>query len=333
MAKLTEQQWQKARDTWEADSRDGYAWLIRELELDVSGPAVRKRALKDEWSKGGGKPKAKPARKPKTAQKPKTENRKPRRKPEAPVEELEELPPGLEDKAVPLDEADSIPFDEAGEEVGGASHHATLTRVRTRSLEDDLGESPLAEVYDAPRGGSKYHPAFAELAYKHCLLGATPKHVADLLKVDEVTVYRWMDTHAEFAAAMEQGRVDADANVARSLYKKATGYTHQAVKVFQYQGAPVVVPYTEIVAPDTEAAKFWLKNRQPELWKEKVEIEEQPTLALVDKEALGRVYREALEHAAEVERQMQGRAERLGLTIDHDDIGIGAGGGAGGDDA
>lgn len=54
MAKLTEQQWRKARETWEADSRDGYAWLIRELGLDVSGPAVRKRALKEEWTKTEG---------------------------------------------------------------------------------------------------------------------------------------------------------------------------------------------------------------------------------------------------------------------------------------
>lgn len=332
MAKLTEQQWRQARETWEADSRSGYAWLIRELDLDISGPAVRKRALKEEWAKGGGK--AKPARKPKTRKpKAKTENQKPRRKPETPAEDLEELPPELEDKAVPLEEADSIPFDEAGEEVGGASHNFTLTRVCTQSLEEDFGDSPLHEIYetDAP-GRTKYRRQYARLAYKHALLGATPAHVASLLEVTERTVYDWMEVHPEFRAAMEQGRLDADANVARSLYKKATGYTHQAVKVFQYQGAPVVVPYTEIVAPDTEAAKFWLKNRQPELWKDKVEVEEKPEAAIVDKEAMARVYRDALEHAAEVERDMQGRAERLGLIIDHDSLGT-PGGDAGGGDA
>lgn len=330
MAKLTEQQWRKARETWEADSRDGYAWLIRELGLDVSGPAVRKRALKEEWSKGGGK--AKPGGKPRN-QKPatrttETRNRKPRRKPETPVEELEELPPELEEKAVPLKEADSIPFDEAEEGRGAASHGATLTRVRTQSLEADLGDGPLVEVLRTPSGRGKYHPAFAELAYKHCLLGATPKHVASLLRVDDSTVYRWMEAHPEFAAAIDQGREDADANVARSLYKKATGYTHQAVKVFQYQGQPVVVPYTEIVPPDTEAAKFWLKNRQPEMWKDKVEVEEKPSIALVDREARRERIEAALEKAAQVEREMRDRANRLGLIIDGstgevDDGGIG----------
>lgn len=326
MAKMTPEQWAEARHAWEADERKGYAWLIRELGLDVSGPAVRKRALKEEWTKGRGGSRKKPKtgnRKPKTT---KTENQKPETK----APELEELPPELADKAVPLEEADSIPFDEGEEGQDAASHNTTLTRVRTRSLEEDLGEGSLVEVYDAPRGGSKYHPAFAELAYKHCLLGATPRHVADLLKVDEDTIYRWMKAHPEFGAAMEQGRVDADANVARSLYKKATGYTHRAVKVFQYQGQPVVVPYTEIVPPDTEAAKFWLKNRQPEMWKEKVEVEEKPDIAIVDSEELGRIYRDALERAAKVEQDMRGRAERLGLVIDHGDIG-GKGSGGGGD--
>lgn len=320
MANMTEKQWQSARKLWESDKREGYAWLIRELSLDISGPGLRKRALKDGWKKGA-KPKA-GNQKPKTAQKPKTRNQKPK---PPPTEELDELPEELKDKAVPLEDAHSIDWEEDDEDGDAVYHNATLTRVRTRSLEEDLGEGSLVEVYGTSRGNSKYHPAFADLAYKHCLLGATPKHVADLLQVDEVTIYRWMEAHPSFGAAMEQGRGDADANVARSLYKKATGYTHQAVKVFQYQGGPVVVPYTEVVAPDTDAAKFWLKNRQPDLWKDKVEVEEKPTLALVDEEKMGRIYREALEHAAQVEREMQGRADRLGLVIDHDETDVGGG--------
>ncbi|WP_321291363.1 terminase small subunit [Alcaligenes phenolicus] len=52
--KLTPEEWAEARKHWENDSREGYAWLIAELELPVSGPAVRKAALRDGWAKAEG---------------------------------------------------------------------------------------------------------------------------------------------------------------------------------------------------------------------------------------------------------------------------------------
>ncbi|MCY1295079.1 hypothetical protein D9M70_444010 [compost metagenome] len=78
----------------------------------------------------------------------------------------------------------------------------------------------------------------------------------------------------------------------------------------------VRVPTVKHYPPDPGAAIFWLKNRQPELWKERVEVKEQPTIALVDKQAMDEIYRNALAHAAQVQERMMGRAERMGLTID-----------------
>ena len=49
--KLTPDQWAVIRKTWEADRRDGYAWLARELSLPVSAQGVRKAALKSRWAK------------------------------------------------------------------------------------------------------------------------------------------------------------------------------------------------------------------------------------------------------------------------------------------
>lgn len=49
--KLSLEQWGEVRARWEADRRDGYAWLVEELSLPVSAPGVRKTALRDGWAK------------------------------------------------------------------------------------------------------------------------------------------------------------------------------------------------------------------------------------------------------------------------------------------
>ena len=51
--KLSPEQWALIRTTWEADPREGYAWLVEAMGLDVSAPAVRKTAMRDGWTKGG----------------------------------------------------------------------------------------------------------------------------------------------------------------------------------------------------------------------------------------------------------------------------------------
>jgi hypothetical protein len=56
----------------------------------------------------------------------------------------------------------------------------------------------------------------------------------------------------------------------RSLYMRGVGYSYDAVKIFMPAGAkkPVYAPYIEHIPPDTTAAIFWLKNRDPAHWRE-----------------------------------------------------------------
>lgn len=86
------------------------------------------------------------------------------------------------------------------------------------------------------------------------------------------TIYRWKIEHDEFCQALKGGKAAADERVERSLFAKATGYTFDAVKIFQYEGSPVEVPYREHVPPDTTAAIFWLKNRKPTEWRDKLDL-------------------------------------------------------------
>jgi len=49
--KLTPEQWADVKHHWEDDPRDGYLWLVEEMDLPVSAPAVRKTAQRDGWHK------------------------------------------------------------------------------------------------------------------------------------------------------------------------------------------------------------------------------------------------------------------------------------------
>jgi len=122
---------------------------------------------------------------------------------------------------------------------------------------------------------TKFQPEFVVQAEKLAGLGATDREVADFFEIDEATVYRWKHTHPDFCEALKVGKQTADERVEQSLYRRALGYSHDAVKMFMPGGAtePVVAPYVEHYPPDTTAAIFWLKNRKPDEWRDKVQTE------------------------------------------------------------
>ncbi|TAL03716.1 MAG: helix-turn-helix domain-containing protein [Rhodospirillaceae bacterium] len=117
-----------------------------------------------------------------------------------------------------------------------------------------------------------YRDEFPALAYKLGLLGLTDEELATFFEVHVDTIYEWDKVHPEFSEARARGKLPADAEVAAKLYHRARGYSHKAVKIFQYEGQPVEVPYTEHYPPDTQAATWWLKNRRSRDWKDRQEF-------------------------------------------------------------
>lgn len=119
---------------------------------------------------------------------------------------------------------------------------------------------------------SKYKPEYSAQAYKLCLLGATDKDLAKFFEVEESTLNNWKKDHPEFLESIKEGKDQADAVVAQSLFHRATGYSHKDVDIRMYKGKIVTTPLTKHYPPDSTAAIFWLKNRQPEKWRDKQEI-------------------------------------------------------------
>ena len=68
---------------------------------------------------------------------------------------------------------------------------------------------------------------------------------------------------------------DSSRVVERSLYERANGYNYEATKIFMPAGRqkPVYAPYIEHVPPDVTACIFWLKNRDPEHWRDSQQLE------------------------------------------------------------
>ena len=81
---------------------------------------------------------------------------------------------------------------------------------------------------------------------------------------------------------LDAGKQAADDRVERSLYQRANGYSHPAVKTFMTRdGKTVEHKYTEHYPPDTTAAIFFLKNRRPDRWRDVQNIEAQHGLYII----------------------------------------------------
>lgn len=111
---------------------------------------------------------------------------------------------------------------------------------------------------------TKYKAEYARIAEAMCNLGAIDQEIADALDIHIATLYRWKSDHPEFCDSLKVGKESADDRVESALYKRATGYFIDTVKIFNHQGEALEVPYREYVAPDTTACIFWLKNRKSE---------------------------------------------------------------------
>ncbi len=122
---------------------------------------------------------------------------------------------------------------------------------------------------------TKYKPEYVEQAAKLCALAATDQELADFFEVTVTTLNRWKISYPEFCASIKDAKEQADNRVERSLFQRATGYEQDEVKIFMPGGKddPVYAPYRAKIAPDTTACIFWLKNRRPDVWREKSTVD------------------------------------------------------------
>lgn len=118
---------------------------------------------------------------------------------------------------------------------------------------------------------SKYRPEFVEQAKKLGKLGATDLEVADFFGVTVRTLFRWKNDYEDFCQALNESKSIPDERVERSLYSRAIGYEHDEVDIRVVDHQIIKTPIRKFYPPDTTACIFWLKNRRPDLWRDKRE--------------------------------------------------------------
>ncbi len=116
---------------------------------------------------------------------------------------------------------------------------------------------------------TKYKYEYNEQVTKLCRLGATDKEIADFFNICEATVNNWKKAEPQFLESIKKGKIEADMNVAESLYKRAMGYEYEETKVSNND----TVITTKQVIPDTAAIMAWLNNRRPESFRSKQYVE------------------------------------------------------------
>ncbi len=132
-------------------------------------------------------------------------------------------------------------------------------------------DPPVVKAAETKRSAGRptaYKPEYAEQVVHLCKLGATDEELARFFGVTVRTLYRWKAQHEAFCQAIKITGAEADQRVERSLYARAVGYNYDAVKIMMHKGVVITEKYREHVPPDTTAMIFWLKNRQPEQWRD-----------------------------------------------------------------
>ena len=109
--------------------------------------------------------------------------------------------------------------------------------------------------------------------------GLTDEQIAANMGIGYSTLQTWKSKYQDIQDTLKKGKAVVDIQVENALLKRALGYSYKEVtreKIFnpatgQYELMPTKEVTKEVV-PDTTAQIFWLKNRRPDMWRDKKDV-------------------------------------------------------------
>ncbi len=143
------------------------------------------------------------------------------------------------------------------------------------------------------KGNGKYHEWITEEGLLKiegwARDGLTDEQIAQNIGIHISTLYDWKNKYPELSEALKRGKEVVDRAVENALLKRALGYTYEE-KTFEKVWNPTLEKYIKVntktvvkqVQPDTTAQIFWLKNRKPETWRDKKDLDVSVNKSLED---------------------------------------------------
>ncbi len=114
--------------------------------------------------------------------------------------------------------------------------------------------------------------------------GLTDEQIYKNLGIGKTTFYKLVKEHSELSEHLKKGKEIIDYEVEKTLLEKALG-GKKTLKKQKVLKDGKKIEYTEdiYVTPDITAIIFWLKNRKPEKWRDKVEVENKENKETLEK--------------------------------------------------
>ena len=104
-------------------------------------------------------------------------------------------------------------------------------------------------------------------------MGYPDKVIIGALGISAPVFQEWKKKHKEFADALALKEI-ADIEVEACLFKRATGYTTTEVHYEEGTQGVKTKTITKQIEPNVTAQIYWLKNRKPDQWRDKTEVEQ-----------------------------------------------------------
>lgn len=110
--------------------------------------------------------------------------------------------------------------------------------------------------------------------------GLSNEQIAHNIGINQDTLYEWQKRFPEFSEAIKKGKEVVDREVENAMLKRALGYEYDEVtqepvtdKDTGITEMRVTKRVTKQIVPDVTAQIFWLKNRKPNEFRDKRDVD------------------------------------------------------------